>query len=307
MAMVRDRIRAFERRTPIARRARRRSMPAVGLWAAVTLALFLQTASAGDQAAPKPDAYRLGIFPYVPVLTVDRIFGPVAAQFAEDLGRPVHLKTKSTFGKFAEELRKESYDIILVHPFFYIEARDQHHYLPLARLDEPLTAVIMVREDNPIETLADLKGKTIGLPPALAAVSELAKASLLDAGLVPGINVILTHYRSKSSCLQAVVTGRVAACGLPRFALAQIDPDNDLKLRLMFETDPVNNFVFAAHARLPESDRIDLGKSTLAWPFTADGRKILAGGVWTRFVPARDQDYDEVRRHRLRLTRFAQR
>jgi phosphonate transport system substrate-binding protein len=241
------------------------------------------------------------------VLTIDRIYGPVAVQFTEDLGRPVHLKTKPTFGKFAEELRKETYDIILVHPFFYVEARDKHHYVPLARLEEPLTAMVIVREDDPLETLADLKGKTIGLPPALAAVSELVKASLIDARLVPGVDVALEHYRTKPSCLQAVAIGRVAACGLPRFALSQIDPDNTLKLRLIFETDPVSNFVFAAHPRVPESDRINIYKSILAWPFTAKGREILAGGSWSRFVPARDQDYDEIRRHLLRLQQFARR
>jgi ABC-type phosphate/phosphonate transport system substrate-binding protein len=247
------------------------------------------------------------VFPYLPVLAIDRIYGPVAAQFAEDLGRPVHLKTKPTFRKFADELAKGTYDIVLVHPFFYVEARDRHQYLPLARLDEPLTAVIMVRADAPLETLADLKGRTIAMPPELAAVTGLVRSALLEAGLVPGVDVTLEHYRFKPSCLQAVASRRAAACGLPRFALAQIDPNNDQKLRLIFETKPVNNFLFAAHERVPESDRIDLTRSILAWPFTADGRKILAGGAWTRFVPARDQEYDEIRRYMLQLQHVAER
>jgi phosphonate transport system substrate-binding protein len=302
-----ERVKVFDRHPLTARRAHRLSALAAGLWAAAILVWQLQTASAGELDPAKPDAYRLGVFPYVPVSAIDRIYGPVAAQFTEDLGRPVHLKTKPTFATFVEELRKETYDIILVHPFFYVEARDEHHYVPLARLDEPLSGMVMVREEDPIETLADLKGKTIGLPPALAAVSELVKAALLDAGLSPGIDVTLEHYRSKPSCLQAVATGRAAACGLPRFALSEIDPNNDLKLRLMFETKAIANFVFAAHPRVPESDRANLCKSILAWPFTAKGRSILAGGAWTRFVPASDQDYDEVRRYQLRLQRYAQR
>jgi phosphonate transport system substrate-binding protein len=306
MDMLSDQIRPLAGDRLMARRAHRRSVLAAGLWAATAMVGPLRMASAEEPAATKLEAYRLGVFPYVPMLTVDRIFGPVAAQFAEDLGRPVHLKTKSTFAKFGEELRKETYEIVLVHPFFYVEARDQYHYLPLARLDEPLTGMIMVREDDPIETLADLKGRTIGLPPALAAVSEMAKASLLDAGLVPGIDIKLEHYRTKPACLQAVATGRVAACGLPRFALSQIDPKNELKLRLMYETPAISNFVFAVHARVPESDRIKICESILAWPFTAKGRSILAGAAWSRFVPARDEEYDEVRRYQLRLHQFAQ-
>ena len=303
--MLWGRLRGLDRHRLTAGLGRRASLLVAGLWAAVLIG-YLPATSAGD-LAPQPEPYRLGVFPYLPVLAIDRIYGPVAAQLAEDLGRPVHLKTKPTFAKFAEELRNETYDIIVVHPFFYVEARDGHHYEPLARLEEPLTAVVVVRDDDPLESLADLKGKTIGLPPPLAAVSELVKTSLIDAGLVPGVNVALEHYRSKPSCLHAVAAGRAAACGLPRFALSQIDPDNKLKLRLMFETDPVSNFLFAAHARVPEADRINISKSILAWPFTAKGRTILAGGAWSRFVAARDQDYDEVRRHVLRLQRFAQR
>jgi phosphonate transport system substrate-binding protein len=295
--MPSGRIRGFDR--PIAPRSRWLALLVASLWTAASLIWQGPAASAGDLAPPRLDGYRLGVFPYLPVLMIDQVFGPVAAQLAEDLGRPVHLKTKPDFEKFLKELREQSYDIILVHPFFYVEASDEHHYLPLARLEEPLTGVIMVREGDRLETLADLEGKTLALPPALAAASELVKGALLDAGLVPGVHVSLVHYRSKPSCLQAVAAGRAAACGLPRFALPQIDPNNNLKLRPMFETEAVSNFVFAVHARVPEADRTTLCNSILAWPFTAAGRRILAGGAWSRFVPARDQDYDEVRRYRM--------
>jgi ABC-type phosphate/phosphonate transport system substrate-binding protein len=286
-----------------------RAQPASFLVGALCFAAALaspsQMVSADDMAPTRAEAYRLGVFPYVPVLKIDRIYGPVAAQIAEDIGRPVVLKTRSTFEGFAEELRNETYDIILVHPFFYVEARDQHHYLPLARLDEPLTAMLMVRGDDPSDTLVELKGRRIGLPPALSAVSELVRAALIKAGLIPGIDVTLDHYRSKSSCLQAVAVGRVDVCGLPRFALAQIDPNNEFDLRMMFETPAVSSFVFAAHARVPESDRINIYKSILVWPYTAKGRAILAGGGWTRFVPAQDSDYDDVRGYVTQLRKFA--
>jgi phosphonate transport system substrate-binding protein len=305
MRRLSGRVRAFDRLARLSGRAHGAAL-LVAVVAATVLVWHAQAAGPGDPV-PQLEAYRLGVFPYLPVLAIDRIYGPVAAQFAEDLGRPVHLKTKPTFRKFADELGKGTYDIILVHPFFYVEARDQHHYVPLARLEEPLTAVIMVPKDGPLKILADLKGKKIGLPPALSAVTGLVRTSLLDAGLVPGVDVALEHYRFKPSCLQAVASGRAAACGLPRFALAQIDPNIERKLRLIFETEPVSNFLFAAHARVPETDRIDLTKSILAWPFTADGRKILAGGAWTRFVPARDQEYDQIRRYLLRLRHIAER
>jgi hypothetical protein len=65
--------------------------------------------------------------------------------------------------------------------------------------------------------------------------------------------------------------------------------------------------VFAVHDRVPLEERINICKSILAWPYTAKGRAILAGGRWTRFVPARDSDYDEVRGYVTQLRKFAQR
>ncbi len=69
-------------------------------------------------AEPADRHYTLGVFPYVPPLTLDRIFGPVAVEFAKELHRSVHLRTKSTFEKFTQEMQDESYDIIFVYPFF---------------------------------------------------------------------------------------------------------------------------------------------------------------------------------------------
>ena len=85
------------------------------------------------EGAPKP-SYRLGVFPYLPALTIDRLYGPVAEAFSFELDRLVKLRTKTTFESFEAAMADQSYDIIFVHPFFLVEAMDHHGYVPLARL-----------------------------------------------------------------------------------------------------------------------------------------------------------------------------
>jgi phosphonate transport system substrate-binding protein len=260
-------------------------------------------ASAAGEA---DDGYRLGVFPYLPVLSIDRIFGPVAASFSKDLGRPVYLKTKSNFEKFADELAQQSYDIIFVHPFFYVVAADKYHYLPLARVDQPLTGVVMVGENRSWHEWRDLLGKIVALPPAMGTASEIVKAALIDAGLKPGVDVLLQHYRSKTSCLQAVVVGSADACAIPRFVLPQIESVGDMRLHVMLETAPMAHFVFAVHERVPEADRAKLLGCILDWSRTETGRAVLAAAAWPGFVPAEDREYDQVRRYSAQLGTFAQ-
>jgi phosphonate transport system substrate-binding protein len=305
------------RQTPIATGSRRRRRPSIDRGRRVigggvsltrlvlALALTLIAARAGAAAEPDP-AYRFGVFPYLPVLTIDRIFGPIAASFAENLGRPVYLKTKSNFEKFADELAEQTYDIIFVHPFFYVDAADKYHYRPLARLDQQLTGVVMVGEERKWHDWRDLVGKTLALPPELAAVSEMVKGALIDAGLRPGVDVLLQHYRTKTSCLRAVVVGSADACAVPRFVLAQIGSIADMRLHVMIETAPINHFVFAVHERVPDADRAKLLGCILAWSHTEAGRAVLAAGAWPGFVPAEDREYDQVRHYSSRLGTVAQ-
>jgi ABC-type phosphate/phosphonate transport system substrate-binding protein len=273
----------------------------------IALGLVLTLASLRPIAAAEPgQPYRFGVFPYVPALTIDRIFGPIAASFSKDLKRPIYLKTKSNFEKFADELAQQTYDIIFVHPFFYVDAADKYHYLPLARLDQQLTGVVMVGESHDWHDWHDLVGKTLALPPVLSAVSTMVKAALIDAGLRPGVDVRLQHYRTKTSCLEAVALGSADACAIPHFVLAQIESIADMRLHVMIETAPINHFVFAVHERVPEADRAKLLGCILGWSHTEAGRAVLAAGAWSGFVPAEDQEYDQVRRYSTRLKSYAQ-
>ena len=282
-----------------------RAPAALPAFAAVLILLFGGVRFAA--AAAPEQAYRFGVFPYMPAPVLDQIFGPFAAAFARDLHQPVHLKTKSTFELFAEELTKESYDIDLVDPFFYVDAADSYHYLPLARVDDDLTAVVLVPGDRAWTSWQDLAGRKLALPPALSAVSEMVMAALREHHLDPAVDVRLRHYATKMSCLHAVVFGDAAGCAVPSFIQSQLGAVDEMKLRVLATTMPIRHFVLAVHERVPPADRIRLLQCLLDLPDTAQGRAILAATAWPRFIAARDDEYDDVRRYRAGHRTLAQR
>lgn len=276
------------------------------------------TAGAAADVAPPADAeaaaspadgvadYTFGVFPYLPPLSLDRVFAPVVRNLSEVLGRPVHLRTKETFAAFLAELPRGTYDFAFVHPYFYVAAVDQYAYLPVVRLDEPLTAVVVAREPSPLRALDDLRGRILALPPELAAVTELMRLELLDADLIPGRDVTLRHFQSKASCLHAIDVGDAAGCGVPRFALRQLPPEETKNLRIVFESRPVPGVAIVAHQRVPEPVRERLRAAILSWPASDAGRAILAEAEWPGFVAAQNADYDEIR-HRLAESSFGSR
>lgn len=261
--------------------------------------------AADGDSSPK-SSYRLGVFPYLPALTIDRLYSPVAEAFSLELDRLVKLRTKTTFENFEAAMSSQSYDIIFVHPFFLVDAMDHHSYLPVARLAEPLRAILAVRDDSPATSLDDLIGGTIGLPPKLAAVSDLIKTALIDAKLRPGLDIGIRHFRNKASCVQAVISGGVAACGLPAFVLSQVDDFSEQPLRVVFEAPPVSHFAFAVHQRVPEAERQKLENLLLSW---SDGQSevVRMMGLDQGFIRALSDDYAAVRAHKTRLQTLAQR
>jgi ABC-type phosphate/phosphonate transport system substrate-binding protein len=247
-----------------------------------------------------------GVFPYLPALTLDRVFSGIVHDLNQHISEPVQFRTKPTFEKYLEEMQSEGYDFILVHPFFYILAADRHNYIPLARLKESLHAVIVTHRHGPLAGLRDLTGKTLALPPELAAVSEIIRSDLIEIGLKSGENIFLQHFQSKASCVQAVTIGTADACGLPDFALPQLAEDGQMIDRLIYKSAPVPSLVVAAHQGVPVALRTEVRERLLGWSSDDRGRQILASGGWSGFVPALDGDFNEVRRRRFLASRLAQ-
>jgi ABC-type phosphate/phosphonate transport system substrate-binding protein len=176
-----------------------------------------------------------------------------------------------------------------------VDAADSRGYLPLARLQGELSAVVLAAGDRPWHGWADLRGRTIAVALRMSAVSGLAKAALADVGLIPGTDAAIQHYRTKVSCLQAVLVGAADVCVLPRFVLPQISEIGNRKLRVVVESGSIHHLVFAAHPRIPATQRAKLRSLIVPWPDTAEGRTIMAFGAWPGFVPADDRDDQEVR------------
>lgn len=288
-------------------RDRRASRLGLGIVLLLAFGLLVAPATTVQAQAENGRPIRFGVFPFLPPLSLDQVFRPVVADLAEAVGRPIMLRTKGTFERFQDALAIGSYDLVLVHPFFYAYAADTAGYRPLARLDQELVAVLLARPAAGIESIDQLEGRVLGLPDELSAVSAIMKVALFDHGLRPGLDLEVRHFRSKQSCLHAAAVGAVAACGVPRFLLGRLNVAKEFGLQVFYQAPPAMHFVLAVHPRLAEDDCIKIRERVLAWTANAEGRRMLRARGWQGFVPAEDAEYDQIREMQEHVQHLAKR
>lgn len=264
-------------------------------WTALGLVVALSIAASPTGRAEQTPEYVLGVFPHLPPRDLENVFAPMAQDLGTRIGRRIVLSSNTTYERFSENLDKQKFDIAFMQPFDYVRVADGLGYRPLATRTEKLSAIVVVKQDSPLKTLADLKGKRIGLPPETAAVSVLLAKHLSANGLRPGEDVVLSHHRSHVSCMQKVVIGEVDACGTAAPALRFFQSKMHVELKILGGTREIPHTLFAVHPRVPEREREILRQRIVSWGETEEGKALLARGELTPFVSVTDADYNVVR------------
>ena len=238
----------------------------------------MATTSGGDD-----NTLVLGIFPYLSSRQLVKNFAPLLPALSKAIGKPVQLRTASSFGSFSDNLTAGKYDIVLVQPFEF-EKSVALGYVPLAAMKDLTSGNFFVNKNSPYKRITDFKGKTVAMAPAESAQSHLGRHALIKAGLTPGVNVTIKYVNTHDACLREVQLGAAAACATSPIVLKMIPRDFANGLRQVGETEKMPGVVFLAHKRVPASMRAKLQHEILSWKDTPQGRKILDSMQFGSFV-----------------------
>jgi len=269
-----------------------RRCPAVFLLVLGGLAAF-----GGSKRVHAQEAYTFGVFPFLSPLRLEELYGPYGAVISYAIGHQVHFRTKATFEKFTEEIENQTYDVAFLHPFEYVMAADSFNYRALARTDRKLTAIIVVPENSKIRGVEDLSGKTLAMPSMTAAVSRLVASDLLKQNIDIEYDIQMSHHRTHTGCLQAIVIGTADACITNIIPLKVFLASGKYSLHTVYESTAIPSMVFAAHSRMPKDEREKIRAALISLKDTVQGRDLLARSGWKKgFTTADDREYDVVRK-----------
>jgi len=257
----------------------------------VVAALLVATPVYSDQK----HEYTFGVFPHLPPRQLEKVYAPIAKEFSEILGAEVHLRSNSSYQNFMENLDQGKFDIAFVQPFDYVRIADKLGYKPLATRIEPLATIFVVGKDSSIKSVKDLKGKTIALPPKVAAVSRLTRDYLRKLHLDPEKDVNITYHRSHVSCMQQVIIKAADTCGTALPAKRFFEHKMKVELDVIGETESIPHALFTAHPGLPDADYKKIKAAILSWSKTEKGKALLKQGKLSAYKDVKDEDYNIVR------------
>lgn len=285
--------------------ARRASQRALAGWLLVVLSLLLPAAPV---LADEPLV--LGVFPRRPASDTRVMFQPLADYLSRELHRPVELVITPDFPSFWAAVEADRFDLMHSNQYQYVRAHKELGYRVIAINEEggetTIRATIWVRRDSGIETAEDLRGRTVIFGGGkMAMVSYVMASELLrNAGLQES-DYLAQFGINPTQALVALYHRQAMAAGLNRHADKQPRLHDEVdfsQLKPLLVSDPIPMLPWSVKAGLSRQLEQRLRRALLALSEQRSGREILAGAGLTGLAPARDSDFDGVRKLLLRTT-----
>ncbi|RMH93082.1 MAG: phosphate/phosphite/phosphonate ABC transporter substrate-binding protein, partial [Calditrichaeota bacterium] len=225
-------------------------------------------------------------------------FLPLKRYLEHSTGAALKLSIPRSMEEISRKFEQGQVDVAFLCPVLYCRLRARFPVEPLVTLrregETTTTSVVVVREDSPMQVLADLKEHTFAYGKYQCAASGLVpRVMLQSAGFLPGDFLEVARLGSDESALYAVLARLYDATAVSRRAARAYLSRG---LRMIRESFPIPNNLIAVHAHLAPEMRLRLRQAFLELD-TLRHRDILKplGESIDGFVAVQDSDYHTVR------------
>ena len=247
---------------------------------------------------------RLGVFPRRNIRVTISLFTPLVQYLEKMLGRKVVIETAKSFSAFWEQVEQQRYDLVHYNQYHYVVSHQHYGYDVILRNKElgqsTIAGSLIVRRDSGINTIADLKGKTILFGGGKTAMQSYisAKWLLMQGGLKSGdykerfaINppntIISTYFKRADASGSGDVVMRLDNV-MQRIDISQ--------LKILKKTQQLPQLPWALRRDLEPEFKERIKQVLTDLNSTEEGRKILRSAKLDALIPTVDSDYNEHRK-----------
>lgn len=251
----------------------------------------------------------LGVHPYKSSSKLLKAYTPLANYLAKAIGRPIEVKISKDYQSHIDQIGHDKLDIAYMGPASYVKMVEQYGEKPiLARQvikgSPTFHGKIIVRNDSPLNSLAELKGKRFAFGDPASTMSHLVPRFMLwEAGV--GVEQ-LSDYKflgSHDNVALAVLAGDYDAGAVKEAVFYKYQSRG---LRELATTPALSEHLFVTSAHLPGELVEALRAALFALKNDPQGEAIMNGikkGI-TDYQPASSMDYDNLRDMLMQLKKM---
>ena len=231
------------------------------------------SACLGAQVSTK--VYTFDVVPQFPAAKIYTTWSPLLQRIGQDAGLCFELRVSASIPEFEQRFLKGESDFTFLNPYHAVLAYQKKKYQPLlADAQDLLTGILVVRSDNPIKNLNDLKGKNVSFPaPNSFAASLLIRAELAKQKIDVNPVFVKTH----SNVYRSVINKDAMAGGGVNNTLDNEAPEVRQQLRVLYETPAYTPHPIATHPSVTSEVRERFLKAMVKLSQDEDGQKLLDG------------------------------
>ena len=250
-------------------------------------------------AEPGPPELTLGITPQHLPAELAKLWGPICQYLSSRTAYAIKFKTEKDLQTFWQQTNAGAFDLVYITPPRYVSAHTAAGYVAFAKEDDsPLVGIIVVRKNDGPARIEELQGTKLAVPNLVAFGAAQIPQSYLRG---KGVNVTLVAVNNHESVFRTVEKGLYPAGASNLRIFGMLDPAMQSQFRILWKSEPLPPFAFAAHPRVSHQAVERIQKALVEMNENAEGRALLGPLNIKGIVRAQDFDYDGMRKMKLKL------
>lgn len=221
-------------------------------------------------------------------------------------GARLTLEASRDYATFEKKYQTRKPEFLLPNPWQTLQAmKVGYHVIAMAGDPQDFKGLFIARKDSALQTPAALKGKAVSYPSSTALAACIMPQYFLHThGININTDIENRYVGSQESSIMNISMGQTtigATWPPPWRAFQKEHPREAAELKVLWETESLINNSVMVRSDIPVEVEQQVRTLLLGLDGTPEGKSILAGMETARFLPASEEDYDEVRRY---ISRF---
>ena len=243
--------------------------------------------------------YVFAVHPLQNPQLLHQMYQPLMAYLGRELGAEVVLDTSNDYADFERKLKDGIPQFALPNPYHATLARDWG-YQVLAKMgnDEVFRGVFIVRNDSPVKTPQDLKGRVVSYPaPTALAAAMMPQLYLQNHGIDVETDITNKYVGTHNSSIMNAYLGEAAAAAtwpVAWNAFQKANPKEASQLHVIWQTPQLIQNAVIAQQTVPLAVREKVQTLLTELVQQPEGQKLLEQIDTSSFVKADNQDFEIV-------------